>query len=172
MNEIIIGLQVWSDKNLDVDCFNNGDKIPEARTPQEWKSFGENQQPAFCYYDFESKNETIYGKLYNWYAIKDSRGLVPVDWKIPSIFDFIQLISLYNGDITNLKSQYSWDYSDDYPEYIGTPNGDNESGFNCLPSGGCMCNGVFINKGYNSYCWTSDELSSLEEICLDGVNFF
>jgi uncharacterized protein (TIGR02145 family) len=162
MNEIVIGLQVWSDTNLNVDCFNNGDKIPEAKTPEEWKSFGENQQAAWCYYDFDAKNEPIYGKLYNWYVVNDSRGIAPEGFKIPSALDFKKLIGIYNGDVTKLKSEYSWDYSDDYPQYLGTANGDNESGFNCFPGGGCMYNGVFVNKGYNSYYWNLNELSSSE----------
>ncbi len=82
--EVKIGNQVWTSKNLDVEQFNNGDKIPEAKTNEEWNLANKNKTSAWCYYDNDNKNGMKYGKLYNWYAITDPRGIAPKGWHIPS----------------------------------------------------------------------------------------
>ncbi|MBM3456181.1 MAG: hypothetical protein FJX80_13740, partial [Bacteroidetes bacterium] len=68
-----IGSQVWLAQNLNTDRFQNGDIIPEAKTREEWYLAGENKQPAWCYYENAPANGAKYGKLYNWYAVSDSR---------------------------------------------------------------------------------------------------
>ena len=80
---VTIGTQIWMKENLNVSTFRNGDPIPEAKTAEEWQAAGEAKQPAWCYYDNDSKNGVKYGKLYNWYAVNDSRGLAPVGWHVP-----------------------------------------------------------------------------------------
>ncbi len=79
-----INTQVWMSKNLDVSTFNNGDSLFFAKSQEEWLYAWENKLPAFCYYNYDSLCNSINGKLYNWYAIKDSRKLPPDGWKIPS----------------------------------------------------------------------------------------
>ncbi len=88
VNEITINKQVWMAKNLNVDKFRNGDPIPEAKTDEEWHKAGDNGQPAWCYYNNDPANGGKYGKLYNWYAVNDSRGLAPVGYHIPSIYEW------------------------------------------------------------------------------------
>ena len=82
--EITIGRQVWMTENLNVDKFRNGDPISHAKTDEEWVKAGENGSPAWSHYDNDPANGEKYGKLYNWYAVNDSRGLAPEGWKIPS----------------------------------------------------------------------------------------
>jgi uncharacterized protein (TIGR02145 family) len=157
MNEIVIGLQVWSDKNLNVDCFNNGDKIPEAKTPDEWKSFGENQQAAWCYYEFNEEN----GKLYNAYAINDERGLAPKGWRIPTVSNFEELLNTIDNNLYAImtNSEDYWDFGYDHSEqdYWGWNYDDinlkvreihqfNETGFNAIPTGYINNEGVFYSK--------------------------
>jgi hypothetical protein len=81
---VTIGTQVWMTKNLDVSTFRNGEIIPEAKTPEEWEAAKENKQAAWCYYDNNPANGTKYGKLYNWYAVNDPRGLAPEGWHVPT----------------------------------------------------------------------------------------
>ena len=83
-SSVKIGSQVWATENLNVDRFRNGDPIPQAKTAEEWQNAGNNQQPAWCYYNNDPKNGESYGKLYNWYAVNDRRGLAPQGWHIPS----------------------------------------------------------------------------------------
>lgn len=86
--DVKIGKQIWMSKNLDVGRFRNGDLIPQAQTEDEWVNAGENEQPAWCYFGNDPKNGKIYGKLYNWYAVKDARGLAPVGYRIPTDADW------------------------------------------------------------------------------------
>lgn len=98
---VTIGTQVWMTKNLDVSTFRNGDPIPEAKTKEEWKKAGENKQPAWCYYDNNSANGAQYGKLYNWYAVNDSRGLAPVGYHIPSDAEWTILVDFLGDEAGN-----------------------------------------------------------------------
>ncbi len=101
---VTIGTQVWMIKNLDVATFRNGDPIPQAKTAEEWVKAGENQQPAWCYYDNDPANGAKYGKLYNWYAVNDSRGLAPVGYHIPSDAEWRKLTDFLGGeDIAGAK---------------------------------------------------------------------
>ena len=84
-------------KNLDVATFRNGDPIPEAKSNEEWQKAGENKQPAWCYYDNDPKNGAIYGKLYNWYAVNDPRGLAPSGYHIPSDAEWTKLTDFLGG---------------------------------------------------------------------------
>jgi uncharacterized protein (TIGR02145 family) len=79
---VTYGAQVWSSKNLNVSRFRNGDLIPEAKTTEQWEKAGKNGQPAWCYYNNDTSMGSKYGKLYNWYAVNDPRGLAPVGWHI------------------------------------------------------------------------------------------
>lgn len=89
---VTIGSQVWMTKNLNVDKFRNGDPIPQAKSEEEWKVAIENKQPAWCYYDNNPANGVKWGKLYNWFAVNDSRSLAPKDYHIPTDSEWTTLI--------------------------------------------------------------------------------
>jgi uncharacterized protein (TIGR02145 family) len=151
---ITIGTQVWMTKNLDVATFRNGDPIPQAKTNEEWVKAGVNQQPAWCYYDNDPANGAKYGKLYNWYAVNDSRGLAPVGYHIPSDEEWIVLTGYLGGeDIagTKIKSKNEW---------AEDGNGTNESGFSGLPGGCRDTNGSFLSIGKYGDWWSSTEYSA------------
>jgi hypothetical protein len=98
-------------KNLDVEKFNNGDPIPHVKTEEDWKKAGENKQPAWCYYDNDQGNGTKYGKLYNWYAVNDPRGLAPVGFHIPTNYEWEILINYLGGEYQagkKMKSKSGW----------------------------------------------------------------
>jgi uncharacterized protein (TIGR02145 family) len=83
LKNVLIGNQLWMSINLDVSTFRNGDTIREVKSKEEWIIARENMQPAWCYYEFDPKNSQKYGKLYNWYAVLDSRQLAPLGYRIP-----------------------------------------------------------------------------------------
>lgn len=83
-SEVRIGSQVWTTTNLNVVTFRNGDTIPEAKSEKDWETAGYNKQPAWCYNENNAGYGVKYGKLYNWYAVNDPRGLAPNGWHIPS----------------------------------------------------------------------------------------
>jgi hypothetical protein len=100
---VTIGTQVWMAKNLDVSKFRNGDLIPQAQTDEEWIKAGENKSPAWCYYGDEVTKGTILGKLYNWYAVSDSRGLAPTGYHVPTYQEFNVLRYFLGKEISSLK---------------------------------------------------------------------
>jgi len=152
MEEVKIGDQIWMTRNLNVDKFCNGDPIPEAKTNEEWIKAGENGEPAWCYYDNDPENGEKFGRLYNWYAVNDFRGLAPEGWYIPSDDEWMTLVDYLGGEIEageKMKSTSGW--NDD-------GNGTNESGFSGLPAGDR--NGSFYDFGKCGYWWSSTEEAS------------
>jgi len=87
-----IGNQKWMTENLNVEYFRNGDPVPEVKSDSDWKRVGEDKKPAWCYYDNDSANGGIYGRLYNWYAVIDPRGLAPEGWHVSSDEEWSNLI--------------------------------------------------------------------------------
>ena len=149
--DVRIGKQVWMSKNLDVSTYRTGAKIRHARSDSEWRDAGSKGEGAWCYYDFDPKNGEFYGKLYNWYAVNDARGLAPKGYHIPSDAEWTVLINFLGGESVagyQMKSTRGW--------YNGG-NGDNSSGFNCLPSGKCTGGGSFDNLTMWAYFWSSSE---------------
>ncbi|MFM7813177.1 MAG: fibrobacter succinogenes major paralogous domain-containing protein, partial [Flavobacteriales bacterium] len=120
---------MWASDNLKVTHFRNGDAITQVTDSKEWIEKGNAHEPAWCYYNNDSTNDATYGKLYNWYAVNDPRGLAPVGWHIPSYEDWMLLIDSQGGEADagmNLKSDKGW---------IGEGNGTNASGFAGMPGG-------------------------------------
>jgi uncharacterized protein (TIGR02145 family) len=149
-----IGTQVWMTENLNVSSFRNGDPIPQAKTEEEWEKAGENEQPAWCYYDNDPANGTKYGKLYNWYAVNDPRGLAPKRWHIPTDAEWTLLTDHLGGmDIagTKMKSTSGW---------WDNRNSTNSSGFSGLPGGYRYGNVTFYNIGKFGYWWSSTEYNT------------
>ena len=148
-----IGKQVWTSKNLDVSTFRNGDAIQQATTREEWRKAGENKQPAWCYYDYDPAYNTKYGKLYNWYAVTDSRGLAPKGWHVPGDDEWQIMIDFLGGEsdaAKKMKSVDQWKLDEDVT---------NESGFDGPPGGQCMSDGGCIGTiGLMGIWWSSTGL--------------
>ena len=157
-NEVTIGKQIWMAENLNVDKFRNGDPIPEAKTTEEWQTMGEQNKAAWCYYDSDPANGIKYGKLYNWYAVADPRGLCPAGWHVPSDGEWTQLTKTLGGDSdagSKMKSASGWsDGGND------GGNGTNSSGFSGLPGGNRTNNGSYNFIGNYGYWWSSTQNST------------
>ncbi len=151
--EVKIGNQVWMTKNLNVDKFRNGDPIPEVKTHKEWDKAGLEGKPAWCYYDNDSANGEKYGKLYNWHAVYDPRGLAPEGWGTPSDEDWSMLTDFLGGeDVAGKKIKFT-----DFWKKRG--NGTNESGLSFLPGGVRSFDGKFAGIDGNGFWWSSTEHS-------------
>jgi uncharacterized protein (TIGR02145 family) len=149
--EVTIGKQVWMSENLNVDKFRNGDPIPQAKTDEAWIAAGKNKQPAWCYYDNDPSNETKYGKLYNWHAVNDPRGLAPNGYHIPTDTEWYILTDILGGIYiagTKMKSTSGW---------FDNGNSTNSSGFSGLPGGKRLGNGTFGSVGESGCWWSSTE---------------
>jgi len=159
MKEIKIGTQIWMAENLNVSQFRNGDIIPEVKTNEEWKEAGINKQPAWCYYDNNPENGKIYGKLYNWHAVNDIRGLAPEGWHIPTDDELTTLINYLGGE--NVAGGKLKEIGTTHWQSPNT-GATNESGFSALPGGYRYFNGSFYYIGYYGNWWSSSELSAAD----------
>jgi len=125
----LVGTQRWMKENLNVATYRNGDIIPQVTDPTAWAAL---TTGAWCYYNNDAANGAIYGKLYNWYAVNDSRGLSPLGWHLPTDAEWTTLGSSLGGDNVaggKMKSTGT--------TYWTSPNTDatNSSGFSGLPGG-------------------------------------
>lgn len=158
--EVRIGDQIWMSKNLNVDKFRNGDPIPEAKTREDWQIAEENKQPVWSYYNNDPANGAKYGKLYNFFAVSDPRGLAPKGWKIPTVDDWKILIDTndkgYLDAVIKLKNTFGWDKK----------NGSNESGFAAKPGGQILNDrALFSGIGEKGYWWTS----TIEDVSMEYI---
>lgn len=158
IEQVKIGNQTWMAKNLNVDKFRNGDLIPQAKSNEEWEKAGEEGKPAWCYYLNIPQNQNSYGKLYNWYAVNDPRGLAPAGWKVPTNEDWVELVDFLGDEINLGKKMKSIELWADFDEEFAY--GTNESGFSGLPGGGRDEEGDFYGFGESGFWWSSTDESS------------
>ncbi len=151
VKQIKIGSQVWMRENLNTDRFRNGDKIKEATTNEEWINAGVKKEPAWSYLNNDIKNGKRFGKLYNWYAINDPRGLAPEGWSIPTDSSWDVLIEtaggVKNGSIQLKKPKY-WTINNHIIDLLD---------FSALPGGMRYYNGNFNDVLINGFWWTKSE---------------
>jgi uncharacterized protein (TIGR02145 family) len=131
---IEIGNQVWMAENLNTNKFLNGDPIPEVKSIEDWEKAGENEEPAWCYLENNSYNGTLYGKLYNYFAVIDKRGLAPKGWHVPTWNEWNVLLDNLGGyknageklknntgwkDLKHYKDcQNCWDWNEEYKRKV------------------------------------------------------
>lgn len=153
---VTIGNQVWMQENLNVTKFRNGDIIRQAQTNEEWNDAGANGEAVWCYYNNDPVHGKKYGKLYNWFAVHDPRGLAPLGWHIPTDKEWAMAVSALGGEIiAGGKMKYNGISQWQSPN-VG---GDNSSNFNALPSGMRGIGGKFNFIGESGYFWTRSEYS-------------
>ncbi len=151
VKEAKIGTQIWTATNLNTTKFRNGELIPQAKTAEEWKKAGQEGKPAWCFYNFSSENGKKYGRLYNWFAVNDKRGLAPNGYKIPTDAEWKILVDYCGGIMEagkKLKSATGWNEKG---------NGTVPNGFNGLPGGFCLEDGTFGGLTTSGGWWTSTE---------------
>ncbi|MEI6089295.1 MAG: FISUMP domain-containing protein [bacterium] len=151
---VVIGAQEWMKKNLDVSTYRNGDPIPQVTDPTAWANL---TTGAWCYYNNDPNNATTYGKLYNWYAVIDPRGLAPMGWHIPTNSEFNNLSNFLGGDnAAGGKMKESGNSHWKSPNTGAT----NTSGFTGLPGGYRIYDGKFDLIGYFGSWWSATELNA------------
>ncbi len=145
-------------QNLKTSRYRNGDLIPQIISGAEWATL---TYGAWCWYNNDSaKYAATYGKLYNWYAVNDPRGLAPTDWFIlkdegkQQENDFTFLSNAYGGD------GFAGGYLKDTGTLLWkTPNvgATNSYNFTGLPGGIRGSNGGFGNVGAYGCFWSATE---------------
>ena len=152
-----IGSQCWFKENLRTALYANGDPIPNL-TNGEWTSTTSGAQAI---YDNSDANLITYGRLYNWFAVADSRGLCPSGWHVPTDGEWMTL-EMELGMTSSEANDSGWRGTDQGAQMKSSPsdspswNGTNTSGFSALP-GGLRGDyyGYFGFEGYNGYWWSA-----------------
>jgi len=152
---IIIGTQTWLAENLRTTKYRNGEEIPNVTNNNEWKDLNSG---AYCNYNNTNNIDTIttYGRLYNWFAVSDSRNIAPAGWHVPTDDEWTTLITSLGGE-----SEAGGKMKEIGTTHWLKPNtkATNESGFNALPSGyrGSYGGGTFSNLGNSADFWSSTQ---------------
>lgn len=143
---VLIGSKLWTDKNLNVANYRNGDLITYASNATEWNAATNAGIGAWSYYNFDATNGLIFGKLYNWFAVNDSRGLAPAGYHIPTKIEYNTLATNSGSALKAASSEW------------GASMGSNSTGFTGLPGGNNNITGAnrFEDKGTSGWFWTSD----------------
>ena len=144
-----IGDQCWFAENLRNENYENGDAIPSNLSDSEWTNTVSGASGASAVYDENASNLEVYGRLYNWYAVDDARGLCPSGWHVPSDGEWYVLTDHLGGESVaggQMKSTYGW---------ANDGNGTNSSGFSGLPGGYRDFDGYFNSAGVYGAWWSS-----------------
>jgi uncharacterized protein (TIGR02145 family) len=154
--------QWWMVENLKVTHYRNGDEIPNVTDGGIWSGLSTG---AYCEYNNDINNVTTYGRLYNWYAVGDSRNIAPAGWHVASDAEWKEL-EMYLGMSQAQADATGWrgtDVGGKLKEigttHWGSPNtgATNESGISGLPAGSRSDFGSYNGMSINAYFWSSTE---------------
>jgi uncharacterized protein (TIGR02145 family) len=148
---ITIGAQEWMSENLNVEHYRSGDPIHQVQNKDEWLKL---TTGAWCYYNNDPANGNTFGKLYNWYAVNDSRGLAPEGWHVASDEEWTKLTDYLGGEKSaggKLKATALWKSLN-----TGTTN---SSGFTAFPCGFRFSIGDFNDVAKYGYFWSASEFN-------------
>ncbi len=150
---IILGDKEWMVQNLRSSKYKNGEAIPNKVSNVDWQAANNTSLGAWCYYNHTSGYNNTYGKLYNWYAISDSRGLAPAGWHIPSMGEWAVLTAYLGGSNVAGGALKEAGISNWANPNTGATN---SVGFTALPGGYRLSNGTFNYFGTWGYFGSSD----------------
>ncbi len=164
-----IGGQCWMSENLNTATFDNGEEIPLVESFTAWEDV--EGAPAWCYYNNDAETYgSLYGKLYNWFAVVDERGLCPAGWRVPTDDDFQELENFlilngfnYSDSVSGNRIAKSLAAADWWLESINpgavgnAPDLNNSTGFTALPGGFRDFEGSFLYADFIGFFWTSTE---------------
>jgi uncharacterized protein (TIGR02145 family) len=160
---VVIGDQVWFGENLKTTRYEDGDPIPETTGETEWLNL---TGGAYCKFENDPANVGVYGLLYNWYAVQDSRNVCPAGWHVPTYGDWTALVDFLEGEseaggILKEKGTSHWK----------SPNtgATDDYGFTALPSG-YRSGGMFREPGYYAVFWSATEADATDGHMLDLIS--
>lgn len=148
---VTIGTQVWLVQNMKTTRYRNGTAIPNVKDATQWSNLASG---AYCNYDNDPGNATTYGRLYNWYALNDSRNIAPLGWHVATDAEWTTLTTYLGGeDVAGNKLRDTTIGQWSRPSEGAT----NESGFTALPGGNRYYGGNFNYVGNSGYWWSATE---------------
>ena len=141
--------QIWTGCNANTEFYNNGNPIPYVDDASTWSSL---TTGAWCYYDDDPTTEATYGKLYNWYAVNDPRGIAPIGYHVPTDADWTILTTFLGGlTVAGGKMKEVGFCHWDSPNILAT----NTSLFTGLPGGFRFSTGNYDFIGIYGFWWSS-----------------
>ena len=163
---VAIGDQCWFAENLRNEHYANGDAIPGDLSDGEWANADDTNLGAQAIYSNDESNLANYGRLYNWYAVDDARGLCPSGWHVPTDGEFMTL-EMELGMSESEANDTGWRGTDQGSQMKSSPgdnpswNGTNTSGFSGLAGGYRDYNGDFSYGGDYGYFWSASAFGTV-----------
>lgn len=151
---VTIGSQVWMAENLKTTHYRNGDLI---ETVSDNSTFSNLSTGAVDNSNNNSSNVPVYGKIYNWYAVNDSRNICPKGWHIPSDAEWNTLMKSLGGmgpagGKMKKTGTVVWNSPNDYAT--------DSSGFGGVGAGFRSLDGIFMHFGQSAYFWSTTAQSA------------
>ncbi len=166
---VTIGTQTWMVENLKTTRYRTGEAIGTT-TPTTLDISAESAPNYQWAYNGDESMVAKYGRLYTWYAVADSRNIVPVGWHVPNDAEWTTLENYlianeynYDGTTTDNKIGKSLAAATDWYcySYTGAIGNDltknNSTGFTALPGGLHDFSGTFYFIRHYGYWWSSTE---------------
>jgi hypothetical protein len=153
-NTVQIGTQCWTKSNLKVSKYRNGDSVLTGLSNTAWQN---TTAGAYAIYNNDPVNDGLYGKLYNHYAVMDSRGLCPTGWHVPTDGEWTILETFLGGSSVAGEAIKSTSVQPTSGGWLNPNNGaTNSSGFTAEPGGTRINFGsVFAYLNAHGYWWSS-----------------
>ena len=141
--------------------YRNGDPIPQVTDPTQWSNL---TTGAWCWYNNDSATYAFtYGRLYNWYAVNDPRGLAPQGWHVPTDGEWNKLIKFIDltADTTQCCSNVAGIAMKSTTGWYNSGNGTNSSGFSGLPGGFRNFVGTYGAFGDGGSWWSVSNFNTI-----------
>jgi uncharacterized protein (TIGR02145 family) len=160
---ITIGSQTWMAENLKTTKYNDGTAIPNITVDAKWYAA---TTGAYSDYNNTQANSTIYGRLYNWYAVdinaatkvasNGGKNVCPTSWHVPTDIEWTTLTTYLGGE-----SVAGGKLKETSTTHWLSPNtgATNETGFTALPGGERLNMGSYDGVGNVGSWWSSTEFN-------------
>jgi uncharacterized protein (TIGR02145 family) len=146
-----IGTQIWLAENLKTTRYNDSTDIPLVIDDTIWAGL---TTPAYCWYNNNLANKSVYGALYNWYSVNTNK-LCPIGWHVPVKDEWMTIAAYVNDDGGRLKEVGIIKWHN--PKYNPNAGATNESGFTALLGGFRSRYGIYFNDRQAGFWWSSTE---------------
>ncbi len=144
----------WITSNLKTTSYANGDPIPNAADALDW---GNATEGVWANYNNNPQHDSIFGKLYNWYAVDDARNACPLDWHVATDAEWTALTNFLGG----LSASGGKLKSTGISLWLSPNDGaTNESSMNCHPGGFRTGAGVFQEMFGTGSWWSATPSNS------------
>jgi uncharacterized protein (TIGR02145 family) len=156
--------QTWMVENLKTTRYRNGDTIADVKEKNKWYLLYAAKTGALCCYNNDPALSYKYGKLYNFYAVADSRNIAPTGWHVATDDEWTTLINYAianpgsaGSEAKALACVTDWASSSEAGAIGNDLTKNNTIGFSAVPGGFRHSYGEFNGVGENGGFWSSTE---------------